>query len=216
MPYGEVVLATFFWAMSAPYVRWIGFPPTYLTFIRCIVPLAIAGVWVIRTAHWRRLVTRSSRAGIWNRYTLFASLCNLVRSLLYFWGFILLPAGHAILLIYTWPIMVAALSSVVLDEPFHPFQMAMGLLALAGMAVIQFDPSTLATPNIWLGSVVVLGVAAANAGMLLAFKRNPHPLTPLETIVIQNSSGALFFLPIGLTMAPIFPWTRTAVSVVMA
>ncbi len=103
-----------------------------------------------------------------------------------------------------------------LKEPFRPWQLVMGFLALIGIGIIQFSPETLSPHQLWVGSTVVLGVAASNAAMLLALQRNPDTLTPPETIFVQNFAGAVFFLPTGLTLITTIPVSRTVASIAMS
>ncbi len=197
-------------------MRWIGLPPSYLTFLRCLIPVLLVGYWISRQKDWKQLLRPTSQSGIWNRYTAMASMCNLSRSALYFWGFTILPVGHAILLMYTWPIMVSALATLVLKEPFRPWQLATGMIALGGVGIIHFDQTTLTHYQLWVGSAVVLMAAISNAAMLLALQKNPDTLTLSETIFVQNLAGALFFMPGGLLLMPSVPVMRTMASIGMS
>ncbi len=215
-PYLEIALATLIWSLSGPYVRWIGLPPAYLSFIRCSVPLLIMGALITRQKGWRRLILRSKYHGIWNRYTAIASVCNLIRSLLYFWGFSLIPVGHAVLLMYTWPLMVSVLAILILGEPFKPWQMVMGAIALVGVAIIQMDHTTLSHNTFVTGSIVILGAALANAGMLISLQKNKTHLHRFEMVFVQNTLGALILAPIGVAMITTVPIEKTLISIAMS
>lgn len=216
MGFLQIIGAALCWSLSAPYVKWIGLPIPYLTSIRCLVPTLVMGGIIYSNLGIRRIFTPASYGGVWSWHTTMASLFNLVRSILYFWGFSVLPVGHAILLIYTWPIIISLLNWILFKERLTLFQWAMAITALVGIILIEVQPMAMPTERVILGSIGVIIAAMCNAGMILTLQRTPQPISKTEQVFIQNCFGGLVFLPVFLRDVVNVSPVRTGISIIMA
>ncbi|NBV42080.1 hypothetical protein EBR96_04850 [bacterium] len=205
--YIEIVIATFIWGICGTYVRLIHLPVAYMAGIRMLVPVLFTGAWIMMKSSGIRLYT------LWNKYVIIAAIANISRVVCYFIGFSFLPLGNAILIMYTWPIIVSVMAIWILNEPFQPKQLGLGFLALTGVALVQVESLKFNPHHMIAGTLATLGCAISNSIMLLAFQKSPHPAGRPEMVFSQNAFGALLLLPYVLWKFPAIPLYKTAISI---
>ncbi len=87
----------------------------------------------------------------------------------YFWGLVYVPAGLATITLYTYPVYVYAVSTVVLDESLTPLKGVALVLALSGVVlIVSLDTAGIDPAGLALVSIAAIGYAAYTTGSRLA------------------------------------------------
>ena len=195
-----VILACAVWSTMGVYSHVTHVSIMALTVIRLSIPTLL----LTPLLQWRHV---NRMALLWHPWSLLIMALNLIRAILYFWGFHHLPVGQAILLLYTWPLMLALIGRLFLKQTFDYIQLTCGILALIGIGLIQ-SPSLFDFSN-WSGVIAMLTCALTNAWMLVALKQHPTQLSAIEQVWIQNGLGGLVILPFAgysLMSMPAIDW----------
>ncbi|NDD66692.1 DMT family transporter [bacterium] len=202
---GLIVLATAVWSLMGVYTHMTVLSPTTLTLIRLAVPTLILTPWVV-ARH------RTPMSLLWHPWSLGIATLNIIRAIFYFIGFQHLPVGQAILLLYTWPVMLAVLGMVVIKEPWRWMRVVWAALCLVGITLIEWSSIRAGMPNA-IGVVAILLSAFTNACMLLALRRHPVTLSASGQVWIQNGLGALCLLPFGMMTVSQYEPTQLGLAV---
>lgn len=89
-------------------------------------------------------------------------------SILDFWGLAYISASLERLLLFMYPTLTVFLSAIFLKVPITRRVWLAIVVSYAGMALVFAGDSSGASPNLWLGSVLVFGGALAYAAYLVA------------------------------------------------
>jgi len=205
---GMIVLATAVWSVMGVYTHLTTLSPTALTLVRLAVPTLVLTplVW------WGN---RSRLSLLWHPWSLLIAGLNGVRAILYFVGFQHLPVGQAILLLYTWPVMLAILGAVVIKEPWRWMRLGWAALCLIGITLIEWTSIRAGMPNA-TGVMAMVLSALTNACMLLALRRHPDTMSASEQVWVQNGMGALCLLPFGFMTLPQYTPTQLGGAVLVS
>lgn len=123
------------------------------------------------------------------------ALINSLRIYLYLIAFIYTSIGNAVILFYTWPIMVALLGFLFLGEKIGKYQSFLLVLTFLGIVLAYSDKPFSFESRDFLGMIAALGASLANAVTVVLFKSEAKNYHSLEMIFYQNVLGVFIFLP---------------------
>lgn len=207
-PYLLVLGATVMWGVSGVYVKILNLPLFYFASLRTLIPVVLIFGWTL----WQKstLKIHHHHGVIW-----IASLLNAIRTICFFIGYTYLPVSQAVVLMYTWPIWVVLLESLMFNIRLEYRQIALTCLAFAGILIVQGVGTSSFGLTSSVGGIALLVAALANAGMLLLFKKANVHLSAVQTIFYQNIVGSLVFLPFFPTIMTVPAW-KTSVAIAYA
>lgn len=99
----KIIMAGLIWASSGPFIKYIQLPATTLSFFRGFVPVFFLAFFFFG-GNFRKLWAGNIQI------MLFASVLNALRAYCYYTGYNLTTIGNVIIIVYSWPIIVALLS----------------------------------------------------------------------------------------------------------
>ena len=160
---------------------------TSIAWFRTIVPTVIVLIWMMvnRIRPFR---------GNYIKMTI-GALINALRIYLYLIAFIYTSIGNAVILFYTWPILVGVLGFLFLGEKIDKYQSALLGLTFFGIILAYSDKPFSFESQDFLGMIAALGAAFFNAVTVVLFKSEAKNYRSFEMIFYQNFLGALIFLP---------------------
>ena len=188
-PYFKVLLATVFWSMSGPFIKYIQLPVTTLSFYRGAVPVGILALIFLWTGEVRKL--RNGNA----KLMLGASVLNALRMIFYYSAYALTTIGNAIILLFTWPILVALFGAIFLRERISPRQSVLFGVAFAGIVILTLNKEISLQSSSFLGMLCAFASAALYAATVVIFKKESANYGWKETIFYQNLVATFVFLP---------------------
>lgn len=164
------------------------------------MPLTVAALRALPAGLLLLLIVRQWPQGAWWWKSLVLGALNF--SL--FWGFLFvsayrLPGGVAATVGAVQPLIVIALSRVVMGTPVRPLALLAGAAGLCGVALLVLRPGAALDP---------VGIAAGLAGalsMALGTVLSRHwkpPVSPLTFTAWQLTAGGLLLAPVALLMEP--------------
>lgn len=167
------------------------------------MPLTVAALRALPAGLLLLLIVRQWPQGAWWWKSLVLGALNF--SL--FWGFLFvsayrLPGGVAATVGAVQPLIVIALSRVVMGTPVRPLALLAGAAGLCGVALLVLRPGAALDP---------VGIAAGLAGalsMALGTVLSRHwkpPVSPLTFTAWQLTAGGLLLAPVALLMEPTLP-----------
>jgi DME family drug/metabolite transporter len=185
-PYFKIIAAAILWGSAGAFVKVLHLSAFDLGFFRSVVPFGILAAYfaakrinVIKKLEWTMAT---------------ASVLNVFRIGLYFYGFLLTTITTASILLYTWPVFVNVFAAFTLKERFNWKYYALLSVAAVGI-VLVFLGSGGQTHFHLYGMVAILGCAIANGVMMTLFKRRADHYSNLESVLFQNMAATLAFLP---------------------
>ena len=188
-PYFKVLLATIFWATSGPFVKYIQLPVTTLSFYRGAIPVSILALVLM----WNGEIKKIHNGNI--KLMIGASVLNALRMIFYYSAYALTTIGNAIILLFTWPILVAIFGSVFLRERISTRQVALFGVAFSGIIVLTLNKEISFQSTSFLGMMCAFISAAFYAATVVIFKKESANYSWKETIFFQNLVAAFVFLP---------------------
>ena len=167
------------------------------------MPLTVAALRALPAGLLLLLIVRQWPQGAWWWKSLVLGALNF--SL--FWGFLFvsayrLPGGVAATVGAVQPLIVIALSRVVMGTPVRTIALLAGAAGLCGVALLVLRPGAALDP---------VGIAAGLAGalsMALGTVLSRHwkpPVSPLTFTAWQLTAGGLLLAPVALLMEPTLP-----------
>ncbi|MGA1803079.1 EamA family transporter [Rhizobium sp. HT1-10] len=167
------------------------------------MPLTVAALRALPAGLLLLLIVRQWPQGAWWWKSLVLGALNF--SL--FWGFLFvsayrLPGGVAATVGAVQPLIVIALSRVVMGTPVRTIALLAGAAGLCGVALLVLRPGAALDP---------VGIAAGLAGalsMALGTVLSRHwkpPVSPLSFTAWQLTAGGLLLAPVALLMEPTLP-----------
>jgi len=160
---------------------------TTLAFIRTTVPAVVLVFWLLA---YKKNIFRGA-----TRKMLIASLINAFRMYLYLIAFMYTSIGNAVIILYTWPIFVIILGSIFLKEKLTRTQVALIILAFAGLIVSSLGKTFSFEEKDLLGMLAALFSAFGYAITVIIFKSESKNYHRNEIIFFQNILGVFIFLP---------------------
>jgi len=197
-PYLLVSLAPLFWSGNFVLGRALHetIPPIALSFWRWAIALLILLPFVFRTL-------RAQADTIW-RHWLILSLLGVLGvtnfNTFVYLGLQTTTATNAVLLVSTTPVMIVALSFLLLGQTVQALQKIGILLSLVGVAVIVSagDLASLAAVALYPGDLWVLAAVASWALYSVCLRWRPQGLDPLVLLAATIVTGLAPLLPLYL------------------
>jgi len=183
-PIIAVLMATTIWSLTGAWIHWAKISTFTLAFFRTSIPLIATAIYMIQ----KKISFKSGH----QKWLLLSSLLNFLCIIFYLHGFVLSNIGHAIILLYTWPVMVILISLFLKKESLNFQNIVYILMSFLGVFILKEDIS--GSENIW-GMLSMLACAFFTAVDLLIMKYviKDCPLSSL--IFYQNLIGCLILLP---------------------
>ena len=186
--YLEIVLAATLLSLSGPFTRWANLPSGAMTFMRTAVPSLVLGIWlIVRHLRGGEAVFRFSG------WLLLASLLNASRMLMFFEAYRLTSIGNAVIALYTWPAFAMVLGFLIMKEAFSLRDLALLILAFAGMVIVYSGAELSLEDQDFLGMSLMLLSSILYALTLILIRR--ENVDRLTSTFWQNIVGALVFAP---------------------
>ncbi len=160
---------------------------TSIAWFRTTVPTAIVFIWMIISG------VKPFRGNY--PKLLVGALINSIRIYLYLIAFIYTSIGNAVILFYTWPIMVAILGFLFLGEKVDKYQTFLLVLTFLGIVLAYSDKPFTFENSDFLGMLAALGASLTNAATVVLFKSEAKNYHSLEMVFYQNILGAFIFMP---------------------
>ena len=148
--YLEVIIAAIIWGSAGAFIKYMNLPPTTITFFRLAVPSVILLAFFVVKG------IRLSKGN--NRSLLVASLLNVVRQFLYFFGFTNTSIGNAVIIFFTWPIFVALLEVPFLKEKMTRKNLLLVLAAFAGIVLVYLDKKFSFSDHVLKTIIMLFGI----------------------------------------------------------
>jgi drug/metabolite transporter (DMT)-like permease len=193
-------------ALSKPLVAVL--PVFLLAWLRFGIAAVALLPWTRRAPGEPPLAPRERR-----QLFLMSFLGNFLFSILMLSGIALTTATAAGVILATLPAAVALLARAVLGERFTPRVTLAVVLAVGGIAALQFvrdGNADAARGGALLGSLLLLGAVLCEASYVILSKRLAASRAPLRVSALINLWGLALMTPFGLWQAASFGWTAVA------
>ncbi len=190
-------------ALSKPLVAVL--PVFLLAWLRFGIAALALLPWTRRAPAEPPLAPREQR-----QLFLMSFLGNFLFSILMLSGIALTTATAAGVILATLPAAVALLARLVLGERFTPRVLLAVLLAVGGIAALQFvrgDGGGAARGGALLGNLLLLGAVFCEASYVILSKRLSATRAPLRVSALINLWGLVLITPFGLWQAAGFNWS---------
>ena len=198
---GQAMLATACFSTGAVFVRWAGaLPPIEITSLRLLI-----GAGLVALTGWLTgqpcLLTR---AALW-RLLPIGIVCG-VHFLSFIAALGFTTVAHALTLTYTAPLMIAALSRIMLGEPLPSRTLPGTVLTLGGVAVLAgFDPRL--SGLMLIGDGLAIGSAITFALYSIMGRRERHNFPLLTYAAGVYLVAGVLTAPFALAFrGPSHPW----------
>lgn len=174
-------------------------------------PLTVAMLRALPAGILLLLIVRQLPTGIWWARSLVLGALNFS----VFWALLFvsayrLPGGVAATVGAVQPLIVIALSRLLLGKAVHPLAVAAGVTGMSGVALLVLTPAaSLDTAGIAAG---MAGAVSMAFGTVLSRRWNP-PVPSLTFTAWQLAAGGLLLLPFALLVEPPLPsltWENVA------
>ncbi len=166
-------------------------------------PLTVAMLRALPAGLLLLAVVRQLPQGIWWLRTFVLGALNFS----FFWAMLFvsayrLPGGVAATVGAIQPLIVIALSRLVLDRPIRGAAVVAGLVGMAGVALLVLTPNAALDP---VGVVAGLAGAASMACGTVLSRRWMPPVSSLTFTAWQLTAGGLLLVPVALMLEPALP-----------
>ena len=195
-------MATTIWSLTGAWIHWAKISTFTLAFFRTSIPLMATAIYMIQ----KKIPFKSGH----QKWLLLSSLLNFLCIIFYLHGFVLSNIGHAIILLYTWPVMVILISLFLKKEPFNLQNSFYILISFLGVFILKEDIS--GSENIW-GMLSMLACAFFTAIDLLIMKYVIKDCSHISLIFYQNLIGCLVLLPFIFYLPNINHFPTAAMSI---
>jgi len=132
---------------------------------------------------------------------LLASAINALRMYLYLVAFIYTSIGNAVVLIYSWPILVSIISALVYKEKIKKGQVFILTTAFLGMLLVCSNKSFSFESRDFIGMIAAICTAISYAVTVVIFKSESKNFNSNQMIFYQNSMSALVFIPFLISLS---------------
>ena len=166
-------------------------------------PLSVAMLRALPAGLLLLLVVRKLPYGIWWGRSFVLGALNIAFFLtMLFIAAYRLPGGVAATVGAIQPLLVIALSRLLLGSPIRTLSIVAGVTGLIGVALLVLTPKAALDP---IGIAAGLAGAVSMAfGTVLSRKWHP-PVSPLTFTAWQLTAGGILLLPVALVVEPTFP-----------
>lgn len=179
---------------------------TYIVTSQCLppdMPLTVAALRALPAGLLLLLLVRRLPWGAWCWKSLVLGALNFS----VFWALLFvsayrLPGGVAATVGAVQPLIVIALSRLVLAAPIRPLAVLAGVAGIGGVALLVLTPAAALDP---LGVAAGLGGAVSMAFGTVMSRRWQPPVPPLTFTAWQLTAGGLLLLPAALALEPPLP-----------
>lgn len=179
---------------------------TYIVTSQCLppdMPLTVAALRALPAGLLLLLLVRRLPWGAWwwKSFVLGALNFSVFWALLFLSAY-RLPGGVAATVGAVQPLIVIALSRLVLAAPIRPLAVLAGVAGIGGVALLVLTPAAALDP---LGVAAGLGGAVSMAFGTVMSRRWQPPVPPLTFTAWQLTAGGLLLLPAALALEPPLP-----------
>jgi drug/metabolite transporter (DMT)-like permease len=153
-------------------------------------------------------------AQAWKVYLSLGVLTIGIPFALIYWGQQYIPTGLSSILFGAFPFCVAVLSHLMLrDEPMTVSKLIAIVLGFAGVVIIYYTESTIATSLGFLGMTAVLVSVLLQALALVLIKKHGEPVSPLSMNFVGMAMGGIMVLLLSVAVegGRTVTWTMPAV-----
>lgn len=180
---------------SGVFIKNIHVAATSMSFMRAIFPTFIVGAIMLSR---KQPIFRGN-------YPLMigVSVLNTLRLYLFFTAFIYTSIANVVLISYTWPIFVALIGSIYLNEKITRRELAVMLIAFSGILFVYLDKPFSFADRDFIGMTAALFTALIHATSIVIFKKAANFYSRTEIIFYQNMAGVVVFLPFILINRPV-------------
>lgn len=158
-----------------------------IAWFRTVIPSLFVLIWM-----WFRSI--SPFRGNYKKMIV-GSVINTLRIYLFLLAFIYTSIGNAVIILYTWPIMVALIGYLFLDEKMGRYQAFLLFLAFSGIILAYSDKPFSFGDSDFVGMLAALGASLFNALTVILFKSESENYHSFEMVFYQNFLGVIVFLP---------------------
>lgn len=130
-----------------------------------------------------------------NRKMLLISAVNAIRLYLYLTAYTYTSIGNAVVLFYTYPIVVLILEFIMLKEKLKMKQLSFILLAFLGILIIYSGKPFSFQSNDFIGMMAALAASIGYAFTIVLFKSEINKYSKNQLVYYQNVLGAILFIP---------------------
>ncbi len=194
-PLLKVAIAAVLWGATGVYVKEAdNMPAVAFSFFRTLIP----SVLIFTFVHFRQ--EKRVFRGHW-KWMLLGSSLNTLRTVLFFYAFMVTTIANAQVMLYSWPIWAALLGFFVLKEHICKSQVALLGLAFVGL-VVMFLQNDLALSNQHFKGLVAMALSAFIYSLaLIIFKKFGDGFSSFEVVFYQNFMTPLLLLPFFIPLA---------------
>ncbi|MEP7083613.1 MAG: DMT family transporter [Betaproteobacteria bacterium] len=172
-------------------------------FLLALLRFAIAAVAMVPWSFTRTGELPPTRRA-WGQLFLQSFFGNFLFSICMLHGVALTSASSAGIILATLPAVVAVFSAIFLRERLTPHAIAAVLLAVAGIAVLQWTRAGADgadSERVVLGNLLVFGSVCCEATYVIIGKRLTASLSAMRISALTNLFGLLLMLPFGVWQA---------------
>ncbi|MBN1499245.1 MAG: EamA family transporter [Spirochaetes bacterium] len=187
LPYMAVITGASLGALTGVFVKTINLPITSIAFFRMFIPSLVLFLFFV--------LKRSNPFRGNYKTMLAASLLNAVRMFFFYLAFTLTSIGNAVIMLYTWPILVTVLAFFVLGEKQNKTEIFLIIGSFAGIVLTYIDKEISFKSRDFLGMASMVLCSMIYAVTMVIFKKETDNYSKLETVFFQNLIGGLVFLP---------------------
>lgn len=169
-------------------------------FLLALLRFAIAAVAMVPWSFTRASEAPPTRRA-WGQLFLQSFFGNFLFSIFMLHGVALTSASSAGIILATLPAVVAVFSAIFLRERLTPNAIAAVVLAVAGIAVLQWTRAGADGANsgsVVLGNLLVFGSVCCEATYVIIGKRLTASLSAMRISALTNLFGLLLMLPFGV------------------
>lgn len=160
---------------------------TSIAWFRTVIPTLVVLIWML-------FKSIQPFQGNYKKMII-GSLINTLRIYLYLVAFIYTSIGNAVIIFYTWPIVVGLLGYLFLGEKMDRYQSVLLIFTFLGIVLAYSDKPFTFENNDFIGMLAALGASLSNALTVILFKSESKNYHSFEMVFYQNFFGALLFLP---------------------
>ena len=114
---------------------------------------------------------------------------------LYLIAFTYTSIGNAVVLFYSYPLFVAAIESIYLNQKVSRKQLLFLFIAFTGIIVTYAGKTFSFQSDDFIGMIAALGASVGYAVTVILFKTQTQNFSKNQLIFYQNIAGAVVFLP---------------------
>lgn len=187
-----VIIAALLFGFIGIFGRIIDLPPTVQTFYR----LLIAALFLLSIILIRKEKFKTPKLNIW---LLIALALSFLGSTVFFIKAVkLIPVANAVFIAYTFPVIVAVLSPLLLKEKFNKIAGFSLIMSLVGIYLLLL-PSKFITNKSELSGVIFAFIGAISyASALMISRKIGNQISSYVLTFWQSAIGALVLLPFAI------------------